>query len=87
MIVPPSDGFVIAEMITHDHIWQGAGRTCDEARQALLTAWHRHRQGVLRALPAMAARLPEPEEMQRHFPIRYRAYALGGGYRDDERLA
>lgn len=84
-IVAPT-GWVVAEMITHDHVWQGAGLTCDEAREALLTAWTRHRDGVLRAQPGYVARLPEAAQMPQHFPIRYRAYERGGGYRGDERL-
>jgi hypothetical protein len=36
-IIPPST-IVIAEMITHDYVWHGAGATCDEAREALLSA-------------------------------------------------
>lgn len=85
-IVPPED-WVIAEMITHDHIWRGAGVNCDEARTALLTAWRQHREGVVRALPDMAARLPEADAMPQHFKIRYLVFQRGGGYRDLERLS
>ncbi|MCE4556793.1 hypothetical protein [Pelomonas cellulosilytica] len=84
-IVPPT-AWVIAEMITHDYVWQGAGHTCDEAREALLTAWQRHRAGVLRVHPQLADRLPEAPHMPQHFKIRYRAYEAGGGYRGDDRL-
>lgn len=85
-IVPPED-WVIAEMITHDHIWRGAGVSCDEAREALLAAWTRHRQGVVSALPAYAERLPEAAQMSSHFKIRYLVFQRGGGYRDLERLS
>lgn len=84
-IVPPST-LVIAEMITNDYIWHGAGATCDEAREALLTAWARHRAGVLRVHPQLQASLPEAGQMQQHFKIRYREYERGGGYRGEERL-
>lgn len=84
-IVAP-DTLVVAEMITHDFIWRGAGRTCDEAREALLQAWSRHRDGVLRVHPQLQPTLPEAAQMPRHFKIRYREYACGAGYRDDDRL-
>lgn len=85
-IVPPED-WVIAEMITHDHIWRGAGHTCDEAREALLRAWTAHRESVLRGLPDYAHRLPEAGEMHKHFKVQYLVYQRGGGYRDHTRLA
>lgn len=84
-IVAPTT-LVIAEMITHDYVWQGAGATCDEAKEALLTAWSRHRAGVLRVHPQLQPSLPEAAQMPQHFRIRYRAYECGGGYRGDERL-
>lgn len=87
MIVAPDPyALVIAEMVTNDYIWQGAGATCDEAREALLGAWRAHRDGVLRAQPQLAASLPEPAAMPQHFRIRYRAYVRGGGWRDEQRL-
>jgi len=84
-IVAPS-GWVIAEMITNEYIWRGAGLTCDEAREALLQAWHRHRSTVLAQLPQLAASLPEAAQMPQHFKIRYYAYERGAGYRDTTRL-
>ncbi len=84
-IVHPST-LVIAEMITHDFVWQGAGATCDEAREALLTAWARHRAEVVDRLPQLASTLPEAGQMPQHFKIRYREYERGGGYRDNDRL-
>lgn len=84
-IVPPED-WVIAEMITHDYIWRGAGSTCDEAREALLTAWTRHRNGVLHVHPGLAERLPEAADMPRHFKIRFMVFHRGGGYRNEDRL-
>jgi hypothetical protein len=84
-IIAPST-LVIAEMITHDYIWHGAGATCDEAREALLSAWARHRAEVLQKFPQLEERLPEAGKMQQHFKIRYREYERGGGYRSDERL-
>jgi len=86
MTIVAPDGWVVAEMITHDYIWRGAGATCDEAREALLTAWTRHRDDVLRQQPSLAERLPVAPEMPRHFPIRYQAYERGAGYRDQQRL-
>ena len=87
MVIPPDQHeLVVAEMITHEHVWHGAGATCDEAREALLSAWARHRAGVLRQHPQLAASLPEAAAMPTHFRIRYRAYCRGGGWRDDERL-
>ncbi|MEX8518155.1 MAG: hypothetical protein AB3X44_06540 [Leptothrix sp. (in: b-proteobacteria)] len=76
---------VIAEMITHDFIWRGAGANCDEAREALLT-WAKHRAAVVQQQPALAATLPEAGRMQQHFKIRYSEYTRGAGYRDDDRL-
>lgn len=84
-IVAPT-GWVIAEMLTNDYIWRGAGATCDEAREALLAAWHQHRRGVVAQFPQLAATLPEAEQMSQHFKIRYMAYERGAGYRDGERL-
>ena len=67
-----------------DH--DGAGATCDEAREALLTAWARHRAHVVSQQPALGPTLPEARQMQQHFKIRYREYTRGAGYREDERL-
>ena len=61
--------------------------SCDEAREALLAAWTRHRQGVVSSLPAYAERLPEAAQMPSHFKIRYLVFQRGGGYRDLERLS
>ena len=83
-IIPPST-IVIAEMITHDYVWHGAGATCDEAREALLSAWATHRKEVLEKSPQLENSLPEAGKMQSHFNIRYRDYGRGG-YRSDERL-
>ena len=80
------DSWVVAEMITHDYIWRGAGVSCDEAREALLTAWTRHRGAVVAQHPQLAPTLPEAPDMPRHFPIRYSEYTRGGGYRDRDRL-
>lgn len=84
-IVAPDD-WVIAEMITHDYIWRGAGHTCDEAREAVLRAWALHRASVLSAQPALAPTLPEASGMEQHFRIRYQVFQRGGGYRDHTRL-
>ena len=84
-IIAP-DTLIVAEMVTHDYIWHGAGATCDEAREALLGAWSRHRAAVVGRHPGLASTLPLPSAMPQHFAIRYRAYARGGGYRDQERL-
>jgi hypothetical protein len=84
-IVEPT-GWVVAEMLTHDYIWRGAGATCDEAREALLGAWARHRAAVVAQHPQLAPTLPEASGMPQHFKIRYASYVRGAGYRDDERL-
>lgn len=81
-----ADVFVLAQMNTNDFIWQGAGRTEDEARAALLAAWSQHRNRVVAQFPDLAARLPEAQDMHRHFPTRFTTYTVGGGYRDDDRL-
>jgi len=86
MAIVPPDTIVIAEMITHDYIWRGAGATCDEAREALLAAWTRHRAAVVRQQPALAPSLPEAGRIPQHFAIRYSEYTRGAGYRDGERL-
>jgi hypothetical protein len=84
-IVSPT-GWVIAEMITNDYIWHGAGVSCDEAREALLSAWSLHRRSIVAQLPQLAASLPEAEQMPQHFKIRYYAYERGAGYRDTTRI-
>lgn len=86
MAIVLPDSWVVAEMITHDFIWRGAGLNCDEARQALLAAWTAHRQQVLGQFPQLAERLPEAAQMPGRFPIRYSEYTRGGGYRDQQRL-
>ena len=81
-----NEAFVIAQLNTNDFIWQGAGRTEDEAKAALLNAWATHRARVVSQHPAMAKSLPEAQEMTKHFPVYYSHYVLGGGYRDKDRL-
>jgi hypothetical protein len=81
-----ADVFVLAQMNTNDFIWQGCGRTEDEARAALLAAWAHHRSRVVAQFPDLAARLPEAQDMHRHFATRFSTYTVGGGYRDDDRL-
>lgn len=85
MAIVSPDSFVIAEMNTHDYIWRGAGRNCDEAREALLRAWHAHRSAVVQQQPALAGSLPEAGQMQQHFRIRYQEFVIGAGYRDGDR--
>ncbi|WP_157271903.1 hypothetical protein [Azohydromonas aeria] len=86
MAIIAPDTLVSAEMITHDFIWHGAGATCDEAREAVLSAWAKHRREVLDRFPQLEAKLPVAGEMQQHFSIRYREYVRGGGYQGDDRL-
>jgi len=86
MAIVPPDTWVIAEMITHDYIWRGAGLNCDEAKEALLTAWTQHRKAVVAQHPQLAPTLPEAPQMPQHFAIRYFEYTRGGGYRDKDRL-
>lgn len=81
-----AEDFVVAQLNTNDYIWQGAGRTEDEAKAALLQAWRLHRQQVLLLHPGLASSLPEPEQLLSHFKIRYWRYVMGGGYRDGDRL-
>lgn len=86
-IIPAAfETLVIAEMITHDFIWRGAGANPAEAREALLSAWAAHRAAVLAAHPSLAGSLPEAAGMPQHFPIRFQEFTRGGGYRDDVRL-
>jgi hypothetical protein len=73
-------------MNTHDDIWRGAGATCDEAREALRGAWSRRRAAVVARHPTLSPTLPPASAMPQHFAIRYREYARGAGYRDEERL-
>lgn len=87
MAILPATDWVVAEMVTHDFIWRGAGHSTQEAREALLRAWATHRAGVLRQQPQLADRLPEAAQMPGHFAIRYQCYSPGAGYRDGERLA
>ncbi len=77
---------VVAQMNTNDYIWTGAGVDEAQAREALLAAWQRHRDGVVNHQPALAATLPMAQEMERHFRIHYTRYASGAGYRNGERL-
>ena len=81
-----ADHFVVAQLNTNDYIWQGAGRTEEEAKAALLEAWRLHRQQVLRQHPGLASSLPEAEQLPKHFAVWYSHYVVGGGYRDRERL-
>ncbi|WP_085317438.1 hypothetical protein [Derxia lacustris] len=73
---------VVAEMLTVQYIFRGAGRTREEARLALLAAWKVQRDGVLAQQPQLAPTLPLPEDMERHFRIVYNEYEAGVGYRD-----
>lgn len=81
-----ADHFVVAQLNTNDYIWQGAGRTEEEAKAALLEAWRMHREQVVRQHPSLASSLPEADQLPSHFAICYARYVLGGGYRDRERL-
>ncbi|PXW94374.1 hypothetical protein C7444_11473 [Sphaerotilus hippei] len=84
MTAPPATtlALVLAEMITHDHVWRGVGGSEAEARAALLSAWVAHRAQVLSHQPSFADRLPVPEAMERHFRIRCERLVAGAGYRD-----
>ncbi|MEY2892258.1 MAG: hypothetical protein RJA98_2166 [Pseudomonadota bacterium] len=81
-----AETWVLAEMITHSHIWRGAGHSEADARTALLAAWTLHRHAVVAQHPQLAPTLPEAADLPTHFPIRFMAYACGGGYRDGERV-
>ena len=65
-----ANAVVIAEMITNHSIWRGVGVARDEARQAVLDAWSRHRSDVVPLHSALASSLPLAGEMPRHFRIR-----------------
>jgi len=86
MAVVPATDWVVAEMVTNDYIWRGAGHSTEAAREALLRAWTAHRAAVLRQQPQLAGTLPEAPQMPTHFAIRYQCYSAGAGYRDGERL-
>ncbi|WP_028312149.1 hypothetical protein [Derxia gummosa] len=75
---------VVAEMLTAQYIFRGAGRTREEARLALLAGWKLHRDGVVARQPQLAPTLPLPEDMEKHFRIDYAEYEAGIGYRDGQ---
>jgi hypothetical protein len=77
---------VLAQMNTHEYIWQGAGADEAQAREALLAAWAHHRARVLAQFPALASSLPEAAAIPKHFPISFQTYKLGAGYRDGKQV-
>jgi hypothetical protein len=77
---------VVAQMNTHEYIWEGAGADEAQAREALLNAWAAHRGRVVALHPALATSLPEAAHMPQHFPISYRVYKLDAGYRDGDQV-
>jgi hypothetical protein len=77
---------VVAQMNTHEYIWEGAGADEEQARAAMLNAWQAHRGRVVAQHPALASSLPEAQDMPKHFPVTYRVYQLNAGYRNREQL-
>ncbi len=78
--------FYIAEMITHNFIFKGAGRSREEARAVLLKAWTAHRTDLLLQYPERTAFLPDETKMEDHFRIYYLEFEMDAGYRGNDRL-
>ena len=78
--------FYIAEMITHNFIFKGAGRSREDAKSALLKAWTVHRTELLAQYPDRAAILPDETKMEDHFRIYYLEFEMDAGYRGNDRL-
>ncbi len=81
-----STRFIVAEMITHNFIFKGAGCNQEDARAALLKAWTTHRNDLLAQYPERAAILPEAGRMEEHFRIYYLEFEINAGYRGNDRL-
>ena len=84
--LPESSRFYIAEMITHHFIFKGIGRNREEARAILLNAWTAHRTDLLAQYPERTASIPDATTMEDHFKIYYLEFAMGAGYRGNDRL-
>ena len=78
--------FYIAEMITHNFIFKGAGRSREDARAILLKAWTAHRTELLLQYPERTASLPDETKMEDHFRIYYLKFEMDAGYRGNDRL-
>jgi hypothetical protein len=85
-IMPASSHFYIAEMITHNFIFKGAGRNKADARAVLLKAWTAHRNWLLAQYPERTASLPDETKMEDHFKIYYLEFEMDAGYRGNDRL-
>lgn len=79
--------FVVAELITHNYVFKGAGRDRAEARAALLKGWAAHRTALLDQYPERTSTIPDEHSIEAHFKIHYEDFALGGAYRDKQRVA
>lgn len=84
--LPASSRFYIAEMITHNYIFKGVGRSKDEARAVLLQAWTAHRTWLLAQYPERTDSIPDETKMEDHFKIYYLEFEMNAGYRGNERL-
>ena len=81
-----SSRFYIAEMITHNFIFKGVGRSREEARAVLLNAWTVHRTELLAQYPERTASIPDATKMEDHFRIYYLEFEMDAGYRGHDRL-
>ena len=84
--MPATSLFYIAEMITHNFIFKGAGRSREEARAVLLKAWTAHRAELLTQYPERTAIIPDETKMEDHFRIYYLEFEMDAGYRGNDRL-
>ncbi len=78
--------FYIAEMITHNFIFKGVGRSREDARSVLLKAWTAHRTDLLLQYPERTASIPDETKMEDHFRIYYLEFEMDAGYRGNDRL-
>lgn len=78
--------FIVAEMITHNFIFKGVGRSKPDARVALLQAWTVHRTALLAQFPERTGNIPDAAHMEDHFRIYYLEFDIDAGYRGNDRL-
>lgn len=79
-----AEGVHLASMETRHYTFRAAGRTKEEARQALYAAWREHyKQADAERQHEMPNTLAAMEEA---FEVSYELLAFGQGYRDGEPL-
>jgi hypothetical protein len=84
--LPVTSHFYIAEMITHNFIFKGVGRSREDARAVLLKAWTSHRTTLLAQYPERTASIPDETKMEEHFKIYCLEFEMDAGYRGNDRL-